>query len=51
MGSKVRGLGKLLPRVARVFLRDPKDDGLLYLVTYEHRAEELTVSVGNTFLR
>ncbi|MFW9805548.1 MAG: hypothetical protein ACFFFK_02310 [Candidatus Thorarchaeota archaeon] len=51
MGSKVRGLGKLLPRIARVFLRDPKEDGLLYLVTYEHHADELTVSVGNTFLR
>jgi hypothetical protein len=51
MSSKVRGLGKLLPRVARVFLRDPKEEGLLYLVTFEHRAGELTVSVGNTFLR
>ncbi|OLS30237.1 MAG: hypothetical protein ThorAB25_11320 [Candidatus Thorarchaeota archaeon AB_25] len=51
MGSKVRGLGKLLPRVARVFLRDPKEERLLYLVTFEHRAGELTVSVGNTFLR
>jgi hypothetical protein len=51
MGSKVRSLGKLLPRVARVFLRDPKEDGLLYLVTFEHRVGELTVSVGNTFLR
>jgi hypothetical protein len=51
MGSKVRGLGKLLPRVARVFLRNPKEDGLLYLVKFEHQAGELTVSVGNTFLR
>jgi hypothetical protein len=51
MGSKVRGLGKLLPRVARVFLRDPTEDDLLYLVTYEHREGELKVSVGNTFLR
>ncbi|MGD9395947.1 MAG: hypothetical protein PVJ05_05930 [Candidatus Thorarchaeota archaeon] len=51
MSSKVRGLGKLLPRVARMFLRDPKEDGLLYLVTFEHRADELTVTVGNTFLR
>ena len=51
MGSKVRGLGKLLPRVARVFLRDPKEEGLLYLVTFEHSAGELTVSVGNTYLR
>ena len=51
MGSKVRGLGKLLPRIARMYLRDPKEDGLLYLVTFEHRVGELTVSVGSTFLR
>ena len=51
MSSKVRGLGKLLPRIARVFLRDPKEEGLLYLVTFEHRSGEMTVSVGNTFLR
>jgi hypothetical protein len=51
MGSKVRSLGKLLPRVARMYLQDPKEDGLLYLVTFEHRAEELIVTVGNTFLR
>ena len=51
MGSKVRTLGKLLPRVARMYLRDPKEDGLLYLVTFEHRAGELAVSVGNTYLR
>ena len=51
MGSKVRGLGKLLPRIARMYLRDPKEAGLLYLVTFEHRAHELTVSVGSTFLR
>ena len=51
MDSKVRGLGKLLPRVARMYLRDPKEEGLLYLVTYEHHAGELTVSVGSTFLR
>jgi hypothetical protein len=51
MGSKVRGLGKLLPRIARMYLRDPKEAGLLYLVTFEHHAHELTVSVGSTFLR
>ena len=51
MGSKVRSLGKLLPRVARMYLRDPQEDGLLYLVTFEHHAGELTVSVGNTYLR
>ncbi|MFW9974743.1 MAG: hypothetical protein ACFFDQ_05740 [Candidatus Thorarchaeota archaeon] len=51
MGSKVRSLGKLLPRVARMYLRDPKENELLYLVTFEHGVNELTVSVGNTFLR
>ena len=51
MDSKVRGLGKLLPRIARMYLRDPKEAGLLYLVTFEHSASELTVSVGSTFLR
>ncbi|MHA3962222.1 MAG: hypothetical protein AM325_001675 [Candidatus Thorarchaeota archaeon SMTZ1-45] len=51
MGSKVRGLGKSLPRITRMYLRDPKVDDLLYLVTFERRADELTVSVGNTFLR
>ena len=51
MGSKVRSLGKLLPRVARMYLRDPQEEGLLYLVTFEHHAGDLTVSVGNTYLR
>ncbi len=51
MGAKVRGLGKLLPRVARMYLRDPKENELLYLVTFQHGVNELTVSVGNTFLR
>ncbi|MFX1560172.1 MAG: hypothetical protein ACFFBL_06270 [Promethearchaeota archaeon] len=51
MDSKVRGLGKLLPRVTRMYLRDPKEEGLLYLVTFEHRLDEMTVTVGNTFLR
>ncbi len=51
MGSKVRSLGKLLPRIVRMYLRDPQEDELLYLVTFEHGTGELTVKVGNTFLR
>ncbi|MFW9794589.1 MAG: hypothetical protein ACFFEE_09825 [Candidatus Thorarchaeota archaeon] len=51
MSSTVRGLGHLLPRISRVYLRDTKDEGLLYLVTYERRGNDLTVSVGSTFLR
>lgn len=51
MSSKVRGLGKLLPRISRMYLRDPKEDNLLYLVNYEQKGDELIVSIGNTFLR
>jgi len=51
MSSTVRGLGRLFPRISRVFLRDTKVEGLLYLVTYELRGNELTVSVGSNFLR
>ncbi len=51
MNSKVRGLGKLLPRVSRVYLRDSLENGILYLVTYEKQGDELSVTLGNTFLR
>jgi len=51
MSSTVRGLGHLLPRISRVYLRDPKEEGLLYLVTYDRRGTDMTVSVGSTFLR
>ena len=51
MSSTVRSLGHLFPRISRVYLRDPKEEGLLFLVTYERRGNELTVSVGSTFLR
>jgi len=51
MDSRIRTLGKLLPRISRVFLRDPKIPGLLYLVSYEHYGDGLTVSIGSTFLR
>ncbi|MHA1576079.1 MAG: hypothetical protein ACTSU3_01840, partial [Candidatus Thorarchaeota archaeon] len=36
MESRIRGLGRLLPRISRVYLRDPKNSELLYLVTYEY---------------
>ncbi|MFW9956451.1 MAG: hypothetical protein ACFFCT_00150 [Candidatus Odinarchaeota archaeon] len=51
MGSRIRGLGRLLPRISRVFLRDPKIANLLYLISYEHFDDILTVSIGSTYLR
>jgi hypothetical protein len=51
MGSRIRGLGRLLPRISRVFLRDPKNSELLYLISYEHYEDSLTVSIGSTYLR
>jgi hypothetical protein len=51
MDSRIRGLGRLLPRISRVYLRDPKNSALLYLVNYEHYADSLTVSIGSTVLR
>ncbi|MFW9926859.1 MAG: hypothetical protein ACFFDM_08840 [Candidatus Thorarchaeota archaeon] len=51
MSSTVRGLGHLLPRISRVYLRDTKEEGLLYLVTYARHGNDMTVSVGSTFLR
>ncbi|MHA1935792.1 MAG: hypothetical protein ACW97A_10955 [Candidatus Thorarchaeota archaeon] len=47
----IRGLGRLLPRTTRAYLRNPKRPDLTYLVTYECRGDELTVSIGSTFLR
>ena len=51
MGSRIRDLGRLLPRISRVFLRDPKISDLLYLVSYEHHEDSLTISIGSTYLR
>ncbi|MBN2228891.1 MAG: hypothetical protein JW779_04785 [Candidatus Thorarchaeota archaeon] len=50
-GSRIRSLGRLFPRISRVFLRDPKEPDLLFLVTYEHYDGNLTASIGSTFLR
>jgi hypothetical protein len=49
--TEIRSLGKLLPRATRAYLRDPKNPELIYLVTYEHRGNELTVTVGDTHFR
>jgi hypothetical protein len=51
MESRIRGLGRLLPRISRVYLRDPKDSDLLYMATYEYYADSLSVSIGSTTLR
>ena len=51
METRIRGLGHLLPRISRVYLRDPKNTNLLYLVSYEYYADSLTVSIGSTLLR
>lgn len=51
MGARIRGLGRLLPRISRVFLRDPKTVDLLYLISYEHYDDTLTISIGSTYLR
>jgi hypothetical protein len=49
--TEIRSLGKLLPRATRAYLRDPKNPELIYLVTYEHIGNELTVTVGDTHFR
>jgi hypothetical protein len=49
--TEIRSLGKLLPRATRAYLRDPKSPELIYLVTYEHSGNELTVTVGDTHFR
>ncbi len=51
MNAAVRKLGRLLPRAKRAYLRDPEDKSLVYLVTYEFRGSNLTVSIGNNLLR
>jgi hypothetical protein len=51
VSSQIRRLGRLLPRISRVFLRDPKTPDLLYLVSYEHYEDILTATIGSTYLR
>jgi hypothetical protein len=51
MDSMIRGMSRLLPRSTRAYLRDPENPDLVYLVTYDQQGDELTVTVGDTFLR
>ncbi len=49
--TRIRALGRLKPRPIRAFLRDPKRPELLYLVTYEQTGNELSVTIGDNYLR
>ncbi|MHA1577241.1 MAG: hypothetical protein ACTSU3_07755 [Candidatus Thorarchaeota archaeon] len=51
MNSVIRKLARLLPRSTRAYLRHPENPDLIYLVSYEHIGDELTVSIGNNLLR
>ena len=49
--TRIRGLGRLIPRPTRAFLRNPKKPELIYLVTYEQTGNELSVTIGDNYLR
>lgn len=49
--SAIRGLGKLLPKPMRAYLRNPHIPDLLYLVTYDQRDGEMNVTISDNFLR
>lgn len=51
MASRIRRLGRLLPRVSRAYLRDPRIPDLVYLVSYRQFDDTLSISVGSTRLR
>jgi hypothetical protein len=51
MNYEIRRLARLLPRATRAYFRNPKDPDLVYLASYEHENEQLTVKVGSNFLR
>jgi len=51
LNSVMRLLGRLYPKVTRVYMRNPAIENLLYLVTYEHSDDEIIVRVGDNFLR
>ncbi len=51
MSSVVRRLGRVFPRIKRVYLRDAIQPNRLYLVTYEHRGDEIVISAGDNILR
>ncbi|MHA1481194.1 MAG: hypothetical protein ACTSQZ_07215, partial [Candidatus Thorarchaeota archaeon] len=51
MNSVIRKLARLLPRSTRAYLKHPDNPDLIYLVSYEHIGDELTISIGNNLLR
>ncbi len=51
MSSVVRGLGRVLPRIKRVYLRDNTQSEHLYLVTYEHHGDEIVITAGDNIMR
>jgi hypothetical protein len=51
MNTRIRRLGGLLPRVSRVYLRDPSTSNLIYVVSYEQSGDTMSVSMGSAYLR
>jgi hypothetical protein len=51
MNYEIRRLTRLLPRVTRAYFRDTKNPNLVYLASYEHDKESITVNVGSNYLR
>ena len=51
MNYEIRRLTRLLPRVTRAYFRDSKNPSLVYLASYEHDKESITVNVGSNYLR
>ncbi|NHJ13327.1 MAG: hypothetical protein EAX95_06595 [Candidatus Thorarchaeota archaeon] len=49
--SSIRGLGKLLPKPRRAYLRNPQIPDLIFLVTYDQKGDEMNVTISNNFLR
>ncbi len=47
----IRGLSHIFPYITRVYLRDPNDLNVMYLVSYERKPGELRIIIGNNFLR
>jgi hypothetical protein len=46
LDSMIRSLGKLMPRIQRVLLRNPDAPSRIHLVTYDYAENELIVTVG-----
>jgi hypothetical protein len=51
MNYEIRRLARLLPRATRAYFRDSNIPELVYLASYEHEKEAITVKVGSNFLR